>query len=252
MFSASCCASSRAGVAGTLRPRGRRAPSCAPFATRSEGTMHVESPALPGRRSGRRLCRSACGTAWRRASGSGRRAARAKAHGMRVGIVLAGGRRPTASAAMVFGRAAEASIGHSPAPNVFASNVFFLDARRGSFARKAGRKGGASIAGTQWGTNQNWYGLADRSPFMACPGASKVVKTKLRFHRKTLVIVLPAWRDLGYIACRVVSRRSARSPEVHRFRAGEDTAATGAKDAKGGNHPARVGSGSAAPVRRPP
>ena len=50
-------------------------------------------------------------------------------------------RRPTPSTAMVFGRAPENFVGRSPAPKVFASNVFFLDARRGGFARMAGRRG---------------------------------------------------------------------------------------------------------------
>jgi hypothetical protein len=31
----------------------------------------------------------------------------------------------------------------------------------------------ASNAGTLRGANQNWYGVADRLPFMACPGAQK-------------------------------------------------------------------------------
>ena len=93
-------------------------------------------------------------------------------------------RRPTPSTAMVFGRAAENFIGRSPAPKVFASNVFFLDARCGTPRSKGGAESGASTAGKQRGTNQNWYGVADCSPFMACPGASKVAKSKLRFPRK--------------------------------------------------------------------
>ena len=55
-----------------------------------------------------------------------------------------------------------------------------------------------SIAGTRRGANQNWYGMADRFQFMACPGAPKVAKSKLRFLIATGVIVLMARRHLGY------------------------------------------------------
>ena len=73
--------------------------------------------------------------------------------------------------------------------------------------RHAGTHHGAESRAETWcqhcwhgrGANQNWYGVADRLPFMACPGAPKVAKSKLRFPLATGVIVLVVRRYLGYI-----------------------------------------------------
>jgi len=98
-------------------------------------------------------------------------------------------RRATLSMAMVFGRSPENSVGRSLAPKVFASNVSVsIPGVEVSLESRA--ESDASIAGARRGANQNWYGVADRFPFMACPGASKVVKSKLRFLCATGVIVL--------------------------------------------------------------
>jgi hypothetical protein len=70
--------------------------------------------------------------------------------------------------------------------------------------QKVGQGRGASIAGTGRRANQNWYGMAHRLPFMACPEAPKVAKSKLRFPFATGVIVLATQRYLGYIERRFV------------------------------------------------
>ena len=89
--------------------------------------------------------------------------------------------------------------------------------------RQAWRKTGGQGCQHCWhaaGANQNWYGMADRFQFMACPGAPKVAKTKLRFHLNTLVIVLSACRNLGYsepssVRGHCEGRLRRGSPEFH-------------------------------------
>ena len=109
----------------------------------------------------------------------------------------------------VVGRSPENAVGRSPAPQVL--SLTFLPrypAWRLSLDSRA--ESGASIAGTRRGTNQNWYKVAGRFPFMACPGAPKVAKSKLRSLRATGVIVLApnvTWVIVEPLAVRSVTAR---------------------------------------------
>jgi hypothetical protein len=75
-----------------------------------------------------------------------------------------------------------------------------------TMAQKVGQRRGASIAGTGRGANQNWYGVADRLPFMACPGAPKVAKSKLRF--PLAPELLSWWCDVTWVILKPSAVRS--------------------------------------------
>jgi hypothetical protein len=77
------------------------------------------------------------------------------------------------------------------------------------FRSKVGADSGASTDGTRRGTNQKWYGLADRFPFMACPGAPKIARSKLRFARATRVIALVS--DATWVIVRPSAVRSVNA-----------------------------------------
>lgn len=156
-------------------------------------------------------------------------------------------RRPTPFTAMAFGRSPENSIGRSPAPKVFASNVFFLNARRGGFARKAGRRmvpallarsGGRTRTGMGWRIAlHSWRALEpQKSPKRNCDFLATPWLLFFR-HGVTWVIINPG-SPRG---------RSAKSPESSRV---SRPGSSRGDRRKGRKSPAQVACGPAAPVRK--